>query len=141
MTVKRAYFIAYILMLPLLFCWVLEGLGTLGDGATSTSRYIIPFWGNLCATIQLNFLVSIWRNLEIPKFNFRILLHLILALPFLISVARIPIYMFKSFNSNSLLLQLVILIVVNLALAIYLNECYWIPADKNRKKCLKKRNS
>ena len=138
MTIKKAYCIAYILMLPLLFCWALEGLGTLGDGATSTSRYIIPLWGNLIATVQLNLIIHIWRNIEPPpEFDFRILLHLALALPFVISVARFPIYIFKSFDSNSLFFQLIIIIVVNIILAIYLSNCYWIPSGKNREKNLK----
>ena len=130
MTIKRAYCIAYLLMFPLLFCWAVEIAGTFGDGATSTSKYIMPFWGNLFAIAQLNLIINIWLHLKelkstINSFFLRCLLHTILALPFIISVIRIPYFILSPFYNFPGLIQFIIVLTINIVILIYLKECYW----------------
>jgi hypothetical protein len=91
---KRAILIGYALLIPLLFCWLMEFAGTLGDGATSTSRYI-PLWvGDGISIIQINLLLYAWL-FAIKKSNQpRNLLSAIfkmmgMSLPFLITAIRI----------------------------------------------------
>jgi len=121
MTVKRAYAIAYILLVPSLLCLFAELLGTFGDGMTSSSRYISPMWGALIASAHLNLLLYAWvtacKKREVVAHPFlAFVLHLLLSVPVLgVSVVRLPLLVYAGFVSRPDTVRLLMVLGINAA--------------------------